>query len=101
EGLPGGYVNLSDLDEFLDDHGPHGPLIADATEPAWNGYLLTVACRYGWWADADLFSWFGPGARRNQLSGQDRLRRPADLSRCPGLRGSAARLRAVISGRSV
>jgi len=40
-------VNLSDLDEFLDDHGPHGPLIADATEPAWNGYLLTVACRYG------------------------------------------------------
>jgi hypothetical protein len=40
-------VNLSDLDEFLDDHGPHGPLTADATEPAWNGYLLTVACPCG------------------------------------------------------
>jgi hypothetical protein len=22
---------------------PHGSLTADATEPAWNGYLLTVA----------------------------------------------------------
>jgi hypothetical protein len=25
------------------DHRPHGPLTADATPPAWNGYLLTVA----------------------------------------------------------
>jgi hypothetical protein len=24
-----------------------GPLTADATEPAWNGYLLTVACPCG------------------------------------------------------
>ena len=24
-------------------HRPHGSLAADATEPAWNGYLLTVA----------------------------------------------------------
>jgi hypothetical protein len=56
-------VNLSDLDEFLDDHGPHGPLTGDATEPAWNGYLLNVACPcgvvFGRWitpedADADL-----------------------------------------------
>jgi hypothetical protein len=29
------------------DHRPHGPLTADATEPAWNGYLLTVACPCG------------------------------------------------------
>ena len=34
---------LADLTEFVDDHRPHGPLTADATEPAWNGYLLTVA----------------------------------------------------------
>jgi hypothetical protein len=26
---------------------PHGPLSGDATEPAWNGYLLTVACSCG------------------------------------------------------
>ena len=25
----------------------HGPLTADATPPAWNGYLLTVACACG------------------------------------------------------
>ena len=38
---------LTDLEEFVDDHRPHGPLTGDATEPAWNGYLLTVACPCG------------------------------------------------------
>jgi hypothetical protein len=38
---------LTDLEDFLHDHRPHGPLTADATEPAWNGYLLTVACSCG------------------------------------------------------
>jgi len=38
---------LSDLEDFVHDHRPHGPLTADATEPAWNGYLLTVACPCG------------------------------------------------------
>jgi hypothetical protein len=38
---------LADLAEFLHDHRPHGSLTADATEPAWNGYLLTVACSCG------------------------------------------------------
>jgi hypothetical protein len=38
---------LPDLAEFIQDHRPHGPLSADATEPAWNGYLLTVACSCG------------------------------------------------------
>jgi hypothetical protein len=34
---------LADLEEFIHDHHPHGPLTADATPPpAWNGYLLTV-----------------------------------------------------------
>jgi hypothetical protein len=54
---------LADLGEFVHDHHPHGPLTADTTEPAWNGYLLTVACPCGvmferWMtpedADADL-----------------------------------------------
>ena len=38
---------LADLQEFVGDHHSHGPLTADATEPAWNGYLLTVACPSG------------------------------------------------------
>jgi hypothetical protein len=38
---------LADLEEFVHDHRPHGRLTADATEPAWNGYLLTVACPCG------------------------------------------------------
>jgi hypothetical protein len=38
---------LADLEEFVNDHRPHGPLTGDATEPAWNGYLLTVVCPCG------------------------------------------------------
>jgi hypothetical protein len=54
---------LPDLEDFVHSHRPHGPLSADATEPAWNAYLLTVACPcgvvFGRWvtpedADADL-----------------------------------------------
>ncbi len=37
----------TDLEGFAHDHRPHGPLTADATEPAWNGYLFTVACPCG------------------------------------------------------
>jgi hypothetical protein len=56
-------ILLTDLEDFLHDHRLHGPLAGDATEPAWNGYLLTVTCPCGvvfeWWvtpedADADL-----------------------------------------------
>jgi hypothetical protein len=39
---------LYDLEDFAHDHRPHGILTGDATEPAWNGYLLTVACPCGW-----------------------------------------------------
>ena len=54
---------LADLEEFVTNHRPHGSMTGDATEPAWNGYLLTVACPcgvvFGRWvtpedADADL-----------------------------------------------
>jgi hypothetical protein len=38
---------LADLQDFVHDHRPHSPLTADATEPEWNGYLLTVACPCG------------------------------------------------------
>ena len=52
-----------EIDDFAHDHRPHGRLTADATEPAWNGFLLTVACPcgvvFGRWitpeeADADV-----------------------------------------------
>jgi hypothetical protein len=38
---------LADLEKFVHAHRPHGPMTCDATEPAWNGYLLTVACPCG------------------------------------------------------
>jgi len=38
---------LADLYEYVSHHHPHGALTADAAEPAWNGYLLTVACPCG------------------------------------------------------
>ena len=38
---------LTDLEEFIADHRPHGPLTGDATAPAWNGYRITVACPCG------------------------------------------------------
>jgi hypothetical protein len=38
---------FADLEEFVHDHRPHGPLTADASAPAWNGYQLTVACPCG------------------------------------------------------
>jgi hypothetical protein len=54
---------LAEIADLVHSHSSHGPLTADATEPAWNGYLLTVAspCRvvFGRWvtpedADANL-----------------------------------------------
>jgi hypothetical protein len=53
----------TELNDFVHDHYPHGSLTADATEPARNRNLLTVACAcgvvFGRWvtpedADADL-----------------------------------------------
>jgi hypothetical protein len=38
---------LIDLEEFVHDHRPHGGMTGDATEPVWNGYMLTVACACG------------------------------------------------------
>ena len=56
---------LLELEVFVHDHRSHGSLTSDATEPAWNGYLLSGACSCGvvferWVtpeeADADLAS---------------------------------------------
>jgi hypothetical protein len=56
-------ILLPELEMFFRDHCTHGSLTAYATEPAWNGYLLTVSCPcevvFGRWvtpqeADADL-----------------------------------------------
>jgi hypothetical protein len=38
---------LADLEEFVTDHRAHGTLTSDATEPAWNGYLVSVDCPCG------------------------------------------------------
>ncbi len=38
---------LAELEEFHPCPPPPRPLTADATEPAWNGYLLTVGCPCG------------------------------------------------------
>jgi hypothetical protein len=38
---------FADLEEYVHDHRPHGSLAVNATEPAWNGYLLTAACPCG------------------------------------------------------
>jgi hypothetical protein len=40
-------ILIADLEDFVHDHRFHGSMIADATPPAWNGYLLTVACPCG------------------------------------------------------
>ncbi len=65
---------LADVGEFVADHRPHGALTGDATEPAWNGYLLTVACPCGvvfarWVTLGDamdaLIAWSGREAGRN------------------------------------
>ena len=69
---------LADLEELVADHRAHGPLTADATEPAWNGYLLTVACPCGvtldrWVTPEDAER--DPGGLR-QISGDDGARSP-------------------------
>ena len=65
---------FADLEEFVADHRPHGKLTADASAPAWNGYLLTVACPCGvvferWVTLGDamdaLISWSAVESSRN------------------------------------
>jgi hypothetical protein len=57
---------LAELEEFVSNHRPHGTQTCDTTEPAWDGYLLTVTCPcavvFKRWvtpldAEVDLISW--------------------------------------------
>ena len=48
---------LPDLEDFIGDHSPHGLLATDATEPAWNSYLLTVACSCGVFFERWITPW--------------------------------------------
>jgi hypothetical protein len=58
---PGREALLTDLAEFVENHRPHGRLTVDATEPAWNGYLLTVACSCGvTFEGSSIFAKTGP-----------------------------------------
>jgi hypothetical protein len=59
-----GAKGFADLEDFVHDHRLHGALTADATPPAWNGYLLVVALASGE-ADIDLISWARLEASRN------------------------------------
>jgi hypothetical protein len=64
---------LADLEEFVADHRPHGTLTGDATEPAWNGYLLTVACPCG----VVFERWVMPGGcRAGRARDERRWRQP-------------------------
>ena len=55
----------ADLREFVATHRPHGPLTGDATEPAWNGYMVTVACPCG----VVFQRWVTPGEATVDLAG--------------------------------
>jgi hypothetical protein len=70
---PSSRALFADLEEYVHDHRPHGPMTADATEPAWNGYLLTVACPCGVtferWATPEEAELDPSGLRRETISG--------------------------------
>jgi len=55
-GLPVRFLAVS---AFVDDYTLHSLMTADATQPAWNGYLLTVACPCG----VVFERWVTPGGR--------------------------------------
>ena len=38
---------LADLPAFIVDHGQHGALTGEATEPTANGYMVSVRCSCG------------------------------------------------------
>ena len=61
---------MADLTDFLHSHRPHDRLTADATTPAWNGYLLTVACSCG-----VVFERGAPWRMLSEISSCSRLRK--------------------------
>ena len=75
-------MNLrADLEEFVYDHRSHGPLTGDPTEPAWNDYLIIVACPCRVvserWVSRKRRTWTCSGSRPElSLPGEDALRAP-------------------------
>ena len=59
---------LRELEVFVHDHHSHGSLTSDATQPAWNGYLLTVACSCG----VVFERWMAPEDAQLDLLGEAR-----------------------------
>jgi hypothetical protein len=54
---------LTDLRDYVARHRAHGQLVGDATEPAANGYMLTVSCPCG----ATFMPWVTPGEAAREL----------------------------------
>ena len=48
---------MADLDEFVRDHRPHGPLTGDASEPTPHGCMVEISCSCG----VVLMRWVTPG----------------------------------------
>jgi hypothetical protein len=44
------------VEAFIREHRDHGQLVGDASEPAVNGYMLTIACRCG----VTSYRWIAP-----------------------------------------
>ena len=59
----------AELKEFVLNHRPHGWMTGDATEPAWNGYRLTVSCTCG----VVFERWVAPEDAQVDLVGVARL----------------------------
>ena len=58
-----------DVQVFVREHREHGQLVRDATEPAANGYMLTVACRCG----VTFTRWVAPLLAAEDLAALARL----------------------------
>jgi len=70
---------LADLEEFIHDHHPHGTMTGEATEPAWNSNLITVACPCG----VVFERWVTPEAPRRTEDYQQLNKRPSSWLRLP------------------
>jgi hypothetical protein len=57
------------VETFVREHRDHGPLVGDATKPAANGYMLTVACRCG----VTFARWVAPLLAAEDLAALARL----------------------------
>jgi hypothetical protein len=53
---------LTDLRDYVARHRAHGRLTADASEPAANGYMLTVLCPCG-----EFMRWTTPNDAAREL----------------------------------